>query len=185
MSDHGTHEAIYLPDPDGNGIELAADRPRDQWPNLRDEFVRGGPRPLDIHSLLAVVSRDEAPLEVGEGLRVGHVHLHVGDVRRAFAFYRDALGFDEQVDVGMAGFVSAGGYHHHLAFNTWRGVGVGPAPAHTVGLVRWTIQLPSASDVDAVRARLANAGIDTEPVSGGILVRDPWQIAVAVVARNA
>src|SRR3954469_22603269 len=93
-SDHGTHEAIYLPDPDGNGIELAADRPRDQWPPPEEEFYGGGPRPLDFASLLATVE-GEAPSErVAEGLRMGHVHLHVGAIDRGLAFYRDVLGLE-------------------------------------------------------------------------------------------
>lgn len=185
MSDHGTHEAIYLPDADGNGIELAADRPREAWPDLRQEFARGRPRPLDVPSLLAVASGEERPAHVGEGLRVGHLHLHVGDVERAFAFYRDIVGFEEQVDLGMAGFVSAGGYHHHLGFNTWRGEGVGPAPERTVGLERWTIELPTQDEVTAVRGRLDAAGITSEGVPAGFLVRDPWEIAVAVVSTGS
>jgi catechol 2,3-dioxygenase len=180
MSDHGTHEAIYLADADGNGIELAADRPRDRWPNLRDELSHG-PRPLDVQSLLGVVA-GEAPRDyVEDGLRVGHLHLHVGDVARGLQFYRDVLGFEEQVKIPSAAFVSAGGYHHHLAFNTWQGEGVPPRPPHTAGLDRWTIQLPSESDVATVHDRLDAAGIAHEPIDRGILVRDPWQIPVAIV----
>src|SRR6476620_10113967 len=93
-SDHGTHEAIYLPDPDGNGIELAADRPRDQWPSPAEEFGRGGPLPLDFDSLLATVTGADAETDqVAPGLRMGHVHLHVGDIDEGLAFYRDVLGF--------------------------------------------------------------------------------------------
>ncbi len=181
MSDHGTHEAIYLPDPDGNGIELAADRPREAWPDVRTE-LRGGPRPLDVASLLAGIAGERPSERVAPGLRVGHVHLHVGDVERAFRFYRDVLGFDEQVDLGTAGFVSAGGYHHHLGFNTWRGEGVGPAPEHTVGLERWTVELPTSEDVAAVRARVEAASLSVDEVARGFVVRDPWQTAVAIVA---
>ena len=75
---------------------------------------------------------------------MGHLHLHVGDVDRGLAFYRDVLGFEEQANLGSAAFVSAGGYHHHLGFNVWRGPGVGPAPEHTVGLRHWTVVLPTA-----------------------------------------
>jgi catechol 2,3-dioxygenase len=181
MSDHGTHEAIYLADPDGNGIELAADRPRDRWPNLRDEFSQGGPKPLNIQSLLAIVAGQAPPDYVEDGLRIGHVHLHVGDVARGLTFYRDILGFEEQFEIASAAFVSAGGYHHHLAFNTWQGEGVHPAPSHTAGLERWTIQLPTEGDVAAVRDRVAAAGIASEPIDRGILIRDPWQIPVAIV----
>src|SRR5215211_4605953 len=91
-SDHGTHEAIYLPDPDGNGIELAADRPREMWP--RPLNYTGGPRPLDLESLLATVAGEEPRGEAGPGLVVGHVHPHVGDLERGLGFYRDVLGFE-------------------------------------------------------------------------------------------
>ena len=178
-SDHRTHEAFYLPDADGNGIELAADRPREQWPP--DLGYAGGPAPLDTESLLGTVA-GEAPAEhVGEGLRMGHLHLHVGDVDEALAFYRDLLGFDERANLGSAAFVSAGGYHHHLGFNVWRGRGVGPPPEHTVGLRHWTVELPTAGDVAAVRGRVERAGLAAEPVADGFLVRDPWQTAVAFV----
>jgi catechol 2,3-dioxygenase len=176
-SDHRTHEAIYLPDLDGNGIELAADRPREEWPE-RLGYDRG-PAPLDFDSLLATVAGDDLPRHVGEGLRMGHLHLHVGDISEGLAFYRDVLGFEVQANLGSAAFVSAGGYHHHLGFNVWRGRAVGPAPAHTVGLRQWTVQLPTDEDVAAVRARVASDAVD---VPGGFVVRDPWENAVAFVS---
>ena len=120
-SDHRTHEAIYLPDADGNGIELAADRPREQWPV--DLGYAGGPAALDFSALLATIAGEPPAPHVGPGLRMGHVHLHVGDVDRGLAFYHDVLGFDVMARLPSAAFVSAGGYHHHLAFNTWRGPG--------------------------------------------------------------
>jgi catechol 2,3-dioxygenase len=178
-SDHGTHEAIYLPDADGNGIELAADRPRGQWP--AGLGYNQGPAPLDFDSLLATVGGEQPPAHVGEGLRMGHVHLHVGEIDRGLTFYRDVLGFEEQANLGTAAFVSAGGYHHHLGFNVWNGRGVGPVPEHTVGLRHWTVELPTAADVDAVRRRAEAAGIAVEPVERGFVVRDPWQTAVRIV----
>src|SRR5215208_5733767 len=90
-SDHGTHKAIYLPDPDGNGIELAADRPREAWPNLANAGWDGGPTPLDMDGLLAAVAGEEPRREAGPGLAIGHVHLHVGDLDRGLAFYHDVL----------------------------------------------------------------------------------------------
>lgn len=179
-SDHRTHEAIYLPDADGNGIELAADRPREQWP--RDLGYAGGPAPLDLDGLLGAIEGEQPRPHVGEGLRMGHLHLHVGDVDEALAFYRDVLGFAEQANLGTAAFVSAGGYHHHLGFNVWRGRGVGPAPEHAVGLRRWTVRLPAAGDVAAVRERVEAAGIAVEDRAGGFLVRDPWRTALAIAA---
>ena len=181
-SDHGTHEAIYLPDADGNGIELAADRPRSAWP--AGLGYSGGPDPLDVEDLLATVAGEGPTDAVGAGLRMGHLHLHVGDVDEALRFYRDVLGFEVQANLGSAAFVSAGGYHHHLGFNTWQGVGVGPPPEHTTGLQRWVVELPAPADVAAVRARVEAAGLATDEVDGGFVVRDPWQTAVAVVAAT-
>jgi catechol 2,3-dioxygenase len=182
MSDHGTHEAIYLPDADGIGIELAADRDLDQWPSFEEEFARGGPAPLDFNDLLASIKGQTPPERVGEDLRVGHVHLHVGDVDQGLGFYRDVLGFEEQANLGWAAFVSAGGYHHHLAFNTWRGEGVGPPPEHIVGLDHWTVQLPSDEDVARVRARVDAAELPVEDLDRGFRTRDPWGIAVDFVS---
>lgn len=178
-SDHGTHEAIYLPDPDGNGIELAADRPRDQWPT---DAYSHGPEPLDLDSLLGSVPAGPPPPQVGEGLRVGHLHLHVGEIEEGLRFYRDALGFELQANLGSAAFVSAGGYHHHLGFNVWQGRGVGPAPPHTVGLDHWTVVLPSAADVAEVKERTEAAGAPIEQIAGGFRARDPWQMSVDFVS---
>jgi catechol 2,3-dioxygenase len=180
-SDHGTHEALYLPDVDGNGIELAADRPREQWPGGLGYDRR--PAPLDFDALLATVEGEQPTPHVGVGLRMGHLHLHVGDVDQGLAFYRDVLGFEVQANLGSAAFVSAGGYHHHLAINVWNGRGVGPAPAHTVGLRHWTVQLPTDADIADVRSRAVSSGAAVEPVDGGFLARDPWQIAVTFVSR--
>src|SRR5437763_8926077 len=158
-SDHGVSEAIYLPDADGNGIELYADRPREQWPPPGPgEGVGMFTRALDLDSLLDLVRREQPRRHAGEGLRVGHVHLHVGDLEQALGFYQGVLGFDLMTRYPGALFLSAGGYHHHVGVNTWRGEGVGPAPAGTVGLREWTIVHEEAED--------------------GALRRDPWGIAV-------
>jgi catechol 2,3-dioxygenase len=179
-SDHETHEAIYLADLDGNGIELAADRPREQWPGHLG--YAGGPAPLAWDDLLATVAGEEPSPQVREGLRTGHLHLHVGDVAQGLAFYCDVLGFEVQANIGSAAFVSAGGYHHHLGINVWQGRGVGPAPAHTAGLRAWIAVLPARADVDAVRARAERAGHAVEPREGGFLIRDPWGTALVVEA---
>jgi catechol 2,3-dioxygenase len=183
-SDHGTHEAIYLPDPDGNGIELAADRPREQWPTPEEEFSGAGPRALDFDGLFVMAPDHDPGPAVAEGLRVGHVHLHVGDIARGLGFYRDVIGLEEWFVMPTAAFVAAGGYHHHLGFNTWRGEGVGPAPEHVAGLRHWTIELPSAGDVAEVHARVEAAGLKTDPTGRGFAVRDPWGIELFVEATR-
>ena len=178
-SDHETHEAIYLPDADGNGIELAADRPRSAWPEHLG--YAGGPQPLDFEALMGTIEGEPPAARVAEGLRVGHLHLHVGDLEEGLRFYRDAVGFEVQANLGSAAFVSAGGYHHHLGFNVWNGVGAPAPPPHSVGLHTWTVTLPEA-DVVALRARLEDAGHPLHDVPGGFLVRDPWGSALTVQA---
>ena len=171
-SDHGISEAIYLPDPDGNGIELAADRPREVWPKLE---TLGRPNPLDLHGLLALVGDAEPVRHADAGTTVGHVHLHVNDIAAARAFYADVIGFEVMTAMANAVFVSVAGYHHHLGFNTWRGEGVPAAPAaETVaGLRHWTVVLDGPDERDAVRERLDRAGVAVEERAGGLLVRDP------------
>jgi catechol 2,3-dioxygenase len=179
-SDHGTHEAIYLPDPDGNGLELAWDREPSQWPNLADiEAI--APRPLDMGGLFNLVSGRAAVPEAGPGLKVGHVHLHVGDIADSLAFYRDVVGFDLITEIDTAAFVSAGGYHHHLAFNTWQGRGAPPAREEDLGLLHWTVVLP-ADDVAALTDRLKAATIDVATGENGIEVVDPSGNRLRVVS---
>ncbi len=176
-SDHGVSEAIYLPDPDGNGIELYADRDRDAWPPAGPgERVGMFTRALDLHGLLATVADDEPVRHAGPLLRMGHMHLHVGDLAAARAFYADLLGFEVMVGMPSALFLAAGGYHHHLGVNTWRGPGVGPAPAGTVGLREWTLVL-DAEPLAALRERIAAAGL-------GDVVEDPWGIRLRLTAAE-
>ncbi len=182
-SDHGVSEAIYLRDPDDNGIELYADRPREDWPPPRrpGERVEMYTVALNIQALQRTVAGEvtRARAQAGPGLRTGHLHLHVADIDEALAFYRDVLGFEVMVNIGSAAFVSAGGYHHHLGFNVWLGSDVKPKPDATAGLRHCTVYLDTAADVEAVRERVERAGLRAEPrTSGGFLVRDPWQTAV-------
>jgi catechol 2,3-dioxygenase len=182
-SDHGISEAIYLPDPDGNGIELAADRGREHWGDLRDPTAMGGPEPLDVAGLLALVAEEEPVADVSPDTVVGHVHLHVGDLEQGLAFYRDVIGFEVMTLLDSAAFVAAGGYHHHLGFNLWRGRGVPPVPAGVVGLRHWTIVLPGGGAA-ALRERVIAAGAPYEETPEGLLVRDPWDIPVLVRAEG-
>jgi catechol 2,3-dioxygenase len=170
-SDHGISEAIYLPDPDGNGIELAADRPREEWPDL--SVMSGGPDPLDLGALLEPVAEEEPQPSVHPATTIGHVHLHVGDLDAATRFYRDVVGFDVMTHLPSAVFVAAGGYHHHVGFNTWRGPGVPPAPDNAVGMHHFTIVLEDVAELDALRARAAEDGVPVEDTPEGPLLRDP------------
>jgi catechol 2,3-dioxygenase len=180
-SDHGTHEAVYLPDPDGNGLELAADRPRAEWPDLSD-ITAIAPQPLDMGGLFNLVAgRDPVP-EADPETKVGHLHLHVGDLDDARAFYGDALGLDVKTQIDTALFLSADGYHHHLGLNTWQGRGAPPAPDTATGLGHWTIELSSPDDVAATRARLGAAGHETGDIEKGFESRDPSGNAVHVIS---
>jgi catechol 2,3-dioxygenase len=171
-SDHGISEAIYLPDPDGNGIELAADRPRDTWPDLR---TLGRPRPLDLHGLLGTLGDAEPVRHADPQTIVGHLHLHVNDIAAARRFYEDVVGFRAMTAMPNAVFVSVAGYHHHLAFNTWRGAGVpgAPDPKTVAGLRHWTVLLDGPAALGAARARLEAAGVAIDARDDGLLVRDP------------
>ena len=170
-SDHGISEAIYLPDPDGNGIELAADRPKEQWPDL--SVMSGGPAPLDLNALLESVADEEPQEFVHEDAIIGHLHLHVGDLDESTRFYVQVVGFEIMTYLPSAVFVAAGGYHHHVGFNTWRGPGVPPAPDGTVGLRHFTVVLRDDTELAALRARAEAAGVDVEETAEGVVLRDP------------
>jgi catechol 2,3-dioxygenase len=174
-SDHLVSEALYLADPDGNGIEIYRDRPRNEWPD-RDGQLAMATLPLDLENLLAELG-DSQTLEPGApaGTRMGHVHLQVSDLDQAERFYAGVLGFEVTVR-GYPGalFVSAGGYHHHLGLNTWNSAGAAPAQRPTVGLRSFEVVLPTAEELERVLARVRGAGLPSEPADGAVLVRDPF-----------
>src|SRR6187551_1251488 len=159
-SDHLVSEALYLSDPEGNGIELYRDRPREDWP-VRDGVLQMDTLPLDLDGVLGELRREDAEAGMPSGTRIGHVHLNVGDLTAAEAFYSGGLGFDVMVR-GYPGalFVSAGGYHHHLGLNTWAGEGAPPPPHGSRGLLRFEIVLPSAEALAAEENRLLEAGFE-------------------------
>src|SRR3954467_2590969 len=159
-ADHLVSEALYLNDPEGNGIELYRDRPREEWP-VRDGVPQMDTLPLDLDGVLGELRREDGQASMPAGTRIGHVHLNVGDLTAAEAFYSGALGFDVTVR-GYPGalFLSAGGYHHHLGLNTWAGEGAPPAPASARGLRAFHVELPTVSDVEAATDRLEQAGAD-------------------------
>ena len=156
-ADHQFSEAIYLSDPDGNGIELYADRPRSEWVWSDGElpFVSD---PLDGDGLLAAA--DDTPWTgLPSGAIIGHVHLHVADLQAAKTFYCDGLGLDITIPFrNRALFVSAGGYHHHIGLNTWNGEGA-PAPApESIGLKWFSLVFPDDAERQQVLQRLAEIG---------------------------
>jgi catechol 2,3-dioxygenase len=136
---------------------------------------------LDVDELFSHLKEDEKlDVSIPPETRVGHVHLHVRDVAEAVDFYHGILGFDV---MGLAkeyqmGFVSAGGYHHHLGLNTWQGAGAPPLPADAVGLRYFTIDLPDQKAYDEVVARVDAAGIPSNQTEAGLLLHDPSQNGV-------
>ncbi len=159
-SDHRVSEALYLRDPEGNGVELYADRPRDRWPRGRDQILMTT-EPLDLHSLLSEAGGEEAGVD--PGTRLGHVHLRVSDLGRAEAFYHGILGFDVTLR-GYPGalFLSAGGYHHHLGVNIWGGQGLPPSDPEAPGLRYFSISLPTPHELARLVRRAEEAVVRIE-----------------------
>jgi catechol 2,3-dioxygenase len=174
-SDHGVSEALYLSDPDGLGIEIYADRPRAEWerpPGGRG--VRMVTLALDIEDLLAQW-QDQPTARIAPGSSIGHVHMKVSDVARADAFYRDALGFEEQAQIPSAAFLSAGGYHHHIGLNSWQSRGAAPAPPAAPGLRRIDFELGGAEALEQLERRLSAAAPEALGERGReeLLIGDP------------
>jgi catechol 2,3-dioxygenase len=180
-SDHLVSEALYLSDPDGNGIEIYRDRPREQWPR-RDGRVEMATSPLDLDGLLHDVSPPGEQPVPGE-TRIGHVHLQVADLAAAERFYSGVLGFDVTVR-GYPGalFVSAGGYHHHIGLNTWHSAGAAPPPPGSVGLRSFEVLFPDGEALEETLERVQAAGVESERLDGGVLVRDPAGNGVLLTA---
>ncbi len=179
-SDHLVSEALYLQDPDGLGIEVYVDRPRDAWRRAGRELLMATD-PLDLADL--VRAANGAPWTgMPRDTVMGHVHLHVGDLNAADAFFAEGLGFDRMVwRYPGALFLGAGGYHHHLGTNTWAR-GAATPRAHDAKLQAWTIVLPLASDVAELRAHLVARGIAVADAPNGVVVADPWGTPVRVTA---
>lgn len=179
-SDHLVSEALYLTDPDGLGIEVYADRPRQEWRQQSGELVMAT-EPLDVAAVVAAAGdRDWDGMPAGT--TIGHVHLHVDDLEAATAFYHGALGLDKVVwSYQGALFLSAGGYHHHLGVNTWAR-GAAPAGESDAKLLEWELRVPSPEDLEGVRASLRRAGYGAEEEGQDLLTRDPSGTALRIRA---
>jgi catechol 2,3-dioxygenase len=176
-------KADYLWDPDVNGIEIYTESPEDGTMGFangtfvaydRDGRARSGRDPIDLEELFGHLRDDDrfdAPMP--QGTRMGHVHLHVADVDEALRFYHDLVGFDVMGHVPGVGFVSAGGYHHHLGLNTWAGRGARPAPAGSAGLRRFTVELPTRRDLEDVVGRLEHGDARVTEEADGFAAVDP------------
>lgn len=186
--DHLVSEALYLQDPDGLGVEVYADRPRQTWRRLRRELMLATD-PVDMDGL--VKAAGDAPWRgMPAGTVIGHVHLHVGDIALASSFYSGALGFDRMSwRYPGALFLGAGGYHHHVATNTWAGSDATPPAASDAQLLEWTIELPDRVSLDAAARSLASGGYPVERPGddgmrgerGAVVTRDPWGTSVRLM----
>jgi catechol 2,3-dioxygenase len=163
FADHLVSEALYLADPDGNGLELYVDRPREQW-RQRDGQVVMGTDPLDVDGLLAEAAGNPEPWTgVHPDTDIGHVHLHVSDLAQAEAFYSNLLGLDvTQRSYPGALFLSAGGYHHHLGVNVWAGEGAPPPPTDAVGLLAFALHLPDEGTWHSIQENARRSGVAVE-----------------------
>lgn len=180
-ANHLVSESAYLYDPDGLGIEVYTDRPRDSWQRRGKELVMDT-LPLDV---AAVIAEGSAAAWAGmpAGTVMGHVHLHAGDLERAAAFYHAGIGLDVVVwSYPGALFLSAGGYHHHLGLNTWARPGATAPGRDDAQLLEWEVVVPQSTDVDAVAGTLETGGHDVRRADRGLLVADPWGTKLRVVA---
>jgi catechol 2,3-dioxygenase len=187
--DHSVGEALYLADPDGNGIEIYRDRPRSAWPWQQGRLqATNKSEPLDVENLLLELDgSDQAWHGLPPRTRIGHLHFQVADLARAVAFYRDALGFQESL-TGIPGacFLAAGGYHHHLGLNTEGSRQASPTPAGPARLHFFTICLPGEAEVASMAVRLEAAGIPLARRSELhiLILRDPDGNSLLVMARR-
>ena len=172
-SDHLVSEALYLRDPDGLGIEVYADRPRSTWRVQGRQLVMAT-EPLNLGGLVHAAG-DEEWSGAPAGTVIGHVHLHVGDIATASAFFHAALGLDQVVwSYPGALFLSAGGYHHHLGLNTWAGADAAPPAEDEARLLFWEIVVPAESDVSGAAASLEGAGYTVRREGATAIAKDPW-----------
>lgn len=173
MTNHGTHYAIYLPDVEGNGIELAWDFPPEVWPRSFEEMMSRN-RALPPQEVFEALGDDPPAWEgLNPATKVGHVHLHVADLEATNRFYHEILGFETPYLMESAIFYAAGGYHHHIGTNIWQGAGAPPPPPDAVGLRFYSVKLPHRDALDQVTARLESAGVPVQVREDGLLIADP------------
>jgi len=182
MSDHFVSEAVYLSDPDGLGIEVYADRPRDAW-RYDERQLYMTTNPLDVEDLVKAAS-GQRWTGMPAGTVLGHVHLYVDDIEKAEAFYHEALGFDKVVwSYPGALFMSAGGYHHHLGTNTWAR-GASPASDADARLLEWEIVVPTKKNAEEAASHVKSAGYPVREENGEWILTDPWGTSLRLVPER-
>jgi catechol 2,3-dioxygenase len=182
-ADHLVSESLYLQDPDGLGIEVYADRPREMWRRVGRELMMATD-PIDGDGLVEAAG-STAWSGMPRGTVMGHLHLHVGDIAAASAFYSEALGLDRMVwQYPGALFLAAGGYHHTLGTNVWAGPGATPSRPDEAQLLAWTVVLPDESAVSAAAASVSAAGHAVVREGADALLRDPWETPLRLRAAR-
>jgi catechol 2,3-dioxygenase len=184
-SNHLVSEALYLSDPDGNGIEIYRDRPREQWRH-RDGVLEMATLALDLEDVIGELGdATQVPERIDPRTRIGHVHLQVAELDSCERFYSGVLGLDVTVR-GYSGalFLAAGGYHHHIGLNTWHSAGASPPAPGAIGLRSFDVLLPEDRDRAALLERARAAGIEVEQSSAGPLLRDPSGNGVVLAVRE-
>jgi catechol 2,3-dioxygenase len=184
FADHLVSEAVYLADPDGNGLEVYRDLPHSDW-KWNGGQVQMATDPIDIEGIVTSIP-DPNVLWTGapQGTTIGHMHLRVGDIALAEAFYHRVMGFDVVAHMPSAIFLSAGGYHHHIGANIWHSRNAPPAPEDSVGLRQFTVIMPDADAQYQVVRRFEQASIPFERQDADVLVDDPWSNHIRLTVEN-
>ncbi|WP_137132049.1 VOC family protein [Rhizobium sp. FY34] len=180
-SDHLVSEAIYLTDPEGNGIEIYRDRSPLEWTYLDDGTVKMATERLDLQALYNSARKD-AWQGMAKGTAIGHIHLQVGDVPQADAFYRDVLGLKVMARYPGASFFATGGYHHHIAANVWNSRGATARADNMSGLSDYTLKFTDAAQLQTALSGLEKLEIDTRRTASGWSLKDPWGIGLTLAA---
>jgi len=178
-ADHLVSEALYLTDPEGNGIEIYADRTKSHWKFDEDGYVDMTTQPLDLDSLLREVTdaHRNSLKAISDGTKVGHVHFKVTNLQRSISFYRTVMGLDLMRYYGSAAFLSVGRYHHHIGINTWESLGGKPVERNWTGLEYLTITVPR-ENLNELSTMLADSPIAHNEENGQLIISDPDEITL-------
>jgi catechol 2,3-dioxygenase len=181
FADHLVSESVYLDDPEGNGIEVYADRTPDSW-KWENGSVAMATDQLDFDSLLALTdTRTPNYAKAPDDLRIGHIHLRVGDLKQADRFYGGTIGLDPTRKRSGAAFLSSGRYHHHLGINVWQSAGAGPRDSTAMGLAWFSLEVASDEMLQAQTRRLQQAGAAITAIENGIETSDPWGTGLRLI----
>jgi catechol 2,3-dioxygenase len=181
FADHLVSESVYLDDPEGNGVEVYADRAPDTW-KWDGGSVAMATDQLDIDGLLALTDTSTTNYaRAPDDLRIGHMHLRVGDLEQADRFYGGAIGLDPTRKRNGAAFLSSGRYHHHLGINVWQSAGAGPRDSTAIGLAWFSLEIAADEMLQAQTQRLQQASAPVAAIENGIETSDPWGTKVRLV----